>query len=142
MGEVRALARSPESRAGRCAARVPLDEGPMTDRRAFVQGAAAALTTWPMVIRKALALPAVRASGTIMDVEHVVILMQENRSFDHYFGTLRGVRGFSDPRPVHLPSGRPVWQQPGPDGTVHAPFHLDTQTTSAQWLKSLDHSWK
>src|SRR3984957_16497742 len=35
-------------------------------------------------------------SGTIADVKHVVILMQENRSFDHYFGTLRGVRGFGD----------------------------------------------
>ena len=64
-----------------------------------------------------------------MDVEHVVILMQENRSFDHYFGTLRGVRGFSDPRPVMLPSGEPVWRQPGPDGKTHAPFHLDTGRT-------------
>jgi phospholipase C len=94
------------------------------------------------VIRDALALPAARGSGTIMDVEHVVILMQENRSFDHYFGTLRGVRGFSDPRPVTLPSGEPVWRQPGSDGGSHPPFHLDTQKTSAQWLKSLDHSWK
>jgi len=77
-----------------------------------------------------------------MDVEHVVILMQENRSFDHYFGTLHGVRGFSDPRAVTLPSGKPDMHQPGPDGTSHTPFHLDTRTTSAQWLKSLDHSWK
>ena len=38
--------------------------------------------------------------------------MQENRSFDHYFGTLRGVRGFADPRPIDLPSGQPVWNQP------------------------------
>lgn len=113
----------------------------MADRRAFVRATAAALAAWPMVIRKALALPAARTTGTIMDVEHVVILMQENRSFDHYFGTLRGVRGFSDPRPVTLPSGKPVWQQPGPDGS-HPPFHLDTAHTSAQWLKSLDHSWK
>ncbi|HVW73327.1 MAG TPA: phospholipase C, phosphocholine-specific [Rhizomicrobium sp.] len=112
----------------------------MTDRRAFVQNAAA-LAAWPAVIRKALALPAAQGSGTIMDVEHVVILMQENRSFDHYFGTLRGVRGFSDPRPVNLPSGKPVWQQPGPDGS-RTPFHLDTARTSAQWLNSLDHSWK
>ena len=104
--------------------------------------AAAALAAWPAVIRKALALPAARQTGTIMDVEHVVILMQENRSFDHYFGTLRGVRGFSDPRPVTLPSGEPVWRQPAPDGSIHPPFHLDTQKTSAQWLKSLDHSWK
>jgi phospholipase C len=107
-----------------------------------VQQAAAGLAGWPAVIRSALALPAARRARTIMDVEHVVILMQENRSFDHYFGTLRGVRGFSDPRPVMLPSGEPVWRQPGPDGKTHAPFHLDTGRTSAQWLKSLDHSWK
>lgn len=36
------------------------------------------------------------ATGTIQDVQHVVILMQENRSFDHYFGALKGVHGFND----------------------------------------------
>jgi len=111
------------------------------NRRTFM-GGAAVMAGWPLVIRQALALPAAQGSGTLMDVEHVVILMQENRSFDHYFGTVRGVRGFSDPRTVTLPSGRPVWQQPGPDGNIHAPFHLDTEKTSAQWVKSLDHSWK
>jgi phospholipase C len=45
------------------------------------------------------------------DVQHVVILMLENRSFDHYFGTLRGVRGFGDRHPVPLASGKPVWHQ-------------------------------
>ena len=40
---------------------------------------------------------AASASGTLGDIKHVVILMQENRSFDHYFGTMRGVRGFVDP---------------------------------------------
>lgn len=45
---------------------------------------------------KALAIPANNKTGTIQDVEHVIILMQENRSFDHYFGTLKGVRGFAD----------------------------------------------
>ncbi|MBX4420579.1 phospholipase, partial [Mycobacterium tuberculosis] len=38
--------------------------------------------------------------------------MQENRSFDHYFGTLRGVRGYGDTRTVTLPSGKSVWHQP------------------------------
>jgi phospholipase C len=32
----------------------------------------------------------------LTDIEHVIILIQENRSFDHYFGSYRGVRGFSD----------------------------------------------
>ena len=49
-------------------------------------------------IGRALAIPANNRTGTLRDVEHIVVLMQENRSFDHYFGTLRGVRGFNDPR--------------------------------------------
>ena len=49
--------------------------------------------------------------GSLADIEHVVFLMQENRSFDHYFGTLRGVRGFGDPRPMKLRNGKSVWQQ-------------------------------
>jgi Phosphoesterase family len=50
--------------------------------------------------------------GDIRDIKHVVILMQENRSFDHYFGSLRGVRGFADRATILLPGGLPVWQQP------------------------------
>ncbi|MEJ0064655.1 MAG: phospholipase C, phosphocholine-specific [Caulobacteraceae bacterium] len=95
-------------------------------------------------IAKALAVPAHRATRSIRDVEHVVILMQENRAFDHYFGALRGVRGFGDPRPLTLPSGKPVWFQPDPkgaDGYV-LPFRLDGRTTRAQLMDSLDHSWK
>ena len=34
------------------------------------------------------------SNSSLSDIKHVVILMQENRSFDHYFGTLSGVRGF------------------------------------------------
>ncbi|MGH9620968.1 MAG: phosphocholine-specific phospholipase C, partial [Bryobacteraceae bacterium] len=65
--------------------------------------------------------------------EHVVVYMQENRAFDHYLGTLNGIRGFGDPRPVRLPGGRSVWQQPSqehPDGYV-MPFHGDSRTTKA-----------
>jgi phospholipase C len=69
--------------------------------------------------------------------------MQENRGFDHYFGTLRGVRGFGDPRPITLPSGDPVWKQPGKNGGASvSPFHLDTASTRAETMFSLDHSWK
>ena len=40
---------------------------------------------------------AVKPAGSDLGaIEHVVFLMQENRSFDHYFGTYPGVRGFSD----------------------------------------------
>ena len=108
------------------------------DRRRFVASAAtAALAT---------GLPAQAAPrGSLMDVEHVVILMQENRSFDHYFGSLHGVRGFNDPHPWIQPGGAPVWQQrqdPKDGGEIIRPFRLDTETTAAGCLKSLDHSWK
>ncbi|TMH29031.1 MAG: hypothetical protein E6H66_20590, partial [Betaproteobacteria bacterium] len=77
------------------------------DRRKFLQltGMAAITSSLNTNIAKALAIPANNRTGSIRDVEHIVILMQENRPFDHHFGTLRGVRGFSDPRAVdiHLP---------------------------------------
>ncbi|MBS0331155.1 MAG: phospholipase C, phosphocholine-specific, partial [Proteobacteria bacterium] len=114
-------------------------------RRRFLQLAAGAAgaAALPPGVREALALPAARVTGTIQDVQHVVILMQENRSFDHYFGTLRGVRGYGDPRPIDLPNGRSVWNQPAKDGdgTV-GPFHLDTRATRAETMFGLDHSWK
>src|SRR5215472_7993276 len=74
------------------------------DRRQFLQlmGMATAAATLPTNIAKALEIPANNGTGTINDVEHIVILMQENRPFDHHFGTLRGVRGFSDPRAVKI----------------------------------------
>jgi phospholipase C len=74
----------------------------------------------------------------ISEIEHVVVLMQENRSFDHYFGAMPGVRGFSDPTAI---SG--VFKQPdadNPDGYLY-PFHADTHSTSAQNLPSTNHDW-
>src|SRR5579871_3315013 len=59
-----------------------------------------------------------------LDAEHVVILMQENRSFDHAFGSLKGVRGFNDPRAITLPDGNPVWVQTDAEGRHYAPFRL------------------
>jgi phospholipase C len=77
-----------------------------------------------------------------MDAEHVVILMQENRSFDHVYGRLRGVRGFNDPRAVTLPDGKPVWLQSNAAGETYAPFHLDLKKSKVTWLGSLPHSWR
>jgi phospholipase C len=77
------------------------------------------------------------------DIDHIIVLMKENRSFDHYFGTLAGVRGFDDRTALRLPGGRSVFAQPdtlNPDGFV-LPFHLDTRRTSAQRLHDLNHSW-
>ncbi|CDY79730.1 Phospholipase C 4 precursor [Caballeronia glathei] len=118
-------------------------------RRRFLQtvassaGAAAALTVMPESIRRALAVPASSRTGSINDVEHIVVFMQENRSFDHYFGHMRGVRGYNDRFPIPLPGGKPVWFQPSKaDATKPVlPFHLDTKTTSAQCVGDLDHSW-
>ncbi len=79
-----------------------------TDRRTFLKlmGTGAMALSIPPSIRKALAIPAHNRTRSINDVEHVIFLMQENRSFDHYFGTLRGVRGFADPHAVTLPNGQ------------------------------------
>ena len=84
-----------------------------TDRRTFLKlMGMPALAALPLNLDRALAIPANNRAGTIADVEHIVFLMQENRSFDHYFGTLRGVRGFADPTVARFPSGQPVWYQP------------------------------
>ncbi|HEX3649822.1 MAG TPA: alkaline phosphatase family protein, partial [Pseudonocardiaceae bacterium] len=78
---------------------------------AAVGGMSAAATALPPNVRRALASPAPRG-GRLSDIKHVVMLMQENRSFDHYFGSLSGVRGFDDQHVLRLPNGRPVWFQP------------------------------
>ncbi|MCX4587577.1 phosphocholine-specific phospholipase C [Streptomyces sp. NBC_01481] len=106
-------------------------------------GAAAAGSLLPPSLQAALA--AEPAPGGLHAVKHVVILMQENRSFDHYFGTLRGVRGFGDRNAVELPSGRPVFEQPGPLGSSVLPFPVrgaaETQKKDLQYIGALDHSW-
>jgi phospholipase C len=78
-------------------------------------------------------------SGTIADLKHVVILMQENRSFDHYFGTLRGVRGFGDKQILTYPNGNNIFQQPDAARTdlgYLLPYNLTDQVDG-----DLDHSW-
>jgi hypothetical protein len=99
------------------------------DRRRFLLSSAltAALGTLPASIARALDIPADNRTGTIMDVQHVVILTQENRAFDHYFGTLSGVRGFSDRFPIPTVNGT-VWSQPDEHDKKHliAPFRLNT----------------
>ncbi len=108
----------------------------------LVGGAAAAATLLPPNLRRAMA-EAPRHPGSLDDIEHVVILMLENRSFDHYFGTMPGVRGFDDPDAVTLSTGRSVFHQPdavNPDGYL-LPFHLDTRTTSSQAIPSTSHAW-
>ncbi|MFJ9174489.1 phosphocholine-specific phospholipase C [Streptomyces sp. NPDC102360] len=112
------------------------------NRRRFLQiaGATAAVTALNGSIDRAAAIPAARRSGTVRDIEHIVVLMQENRSFDHYFGTLKGVRGFGDPRPVTLPSGKPVWHQSS-GGKETLPYHPDADDLGMKFIAGLDHDW-
>jgi phospholipase C len=118
---------------------------PITRRRLFDSAAglaaAAATTLMPPNLRRALAAP--QPAGSLREIKHVVLLMQENRSFDHYFGTLAGVRGFGDENALKLPNGKSVFYQPdplNPNGYL-LPFHLDTHTTSAQKIPSTSHAW-
>src|SRR4030095_3135296 len=82
----------------------------------------------PLSIAKALAIDPPKGS-TYLDAEHIVFLMQENRSLDHAYGTLQGVRGFNDPRAINLPNKNLVWLQSNKEGETYCPFHLDIKNT-------------
>ena len=109
-------------------------------RSASMLGVATSLSMLPPSIRRALAIPAAVQTKTIQDIKHVVILQQENRSFDHYFGTLRGVRGFGDPFPIPLQSGKLVWYES--NGTTEIPpYHLNPETSSALLVPDTPHTF-
>ena len=109
------------------------------DRRRFLQiagGTVAATALSSSVARAATIAPAVN-TGTIKDVEHIVILMQENRSFDHYFGD-------------H--ARRPRLRRPAPGGAAQRPdrvearhgvlpFHPTAANLGLQFLEDLPHDW-
>jgi phospholipase C len=109
-------------------------------KAAMLTGAAGLSSVLPPSIQKALAINP-KIGSTWRDAEHVVFLMQENRSFDHCFGMLKGVRGYNDPRAIDLPNKNPVWLQSNEKGETFAPFHLDIKNTKATWMNSLPHSW-
>lgn len=117
----------------------------MDTRREFLKkalllsGAAGFSTMVPASIQRALAIDPTPGS-TFLDAEHVVILMQENRSFDHCFGVLRGVRGFNDPRTITLPDKNLAWLQSDKKGKTYAPFHFDIETTKITWMGSIPHT--
>src|ERR1700750_3304700 len=96
----------------------PKGDRPMpeiTRRRLLGAGAAAAggaMLSSIVPPNLAAAMAKKPAKGTLKDTKHVVVLMQENRSFDHYFGTLAGVRGFADPNAITLSTGKSVFYQP------------------------------
>ncbi|OKI12046.1 phosphocholine-specific phospholipase C [Streptomyces sp. CB03911] len=123
---------------------------PELSRRSFVGATAAAgagalvgLSTTPATAAPA-DTAAATAAGSIADVKHVVILMQENRSFDHYFGTLNGVRGFNDKQALQFPDGTDVFRQPDTartDGAAMLPYRMDTSKYNAQNAGGLAHDW-
>ena len=105
----------------------------------MMAGGAGALEFIPKSIQAAYSIDPAPGS-TFRDAEHIVILMQENRSFDHAFGTLRGVRGFNDPRAVRLANGNSVFVQTDAAGNSYAPWRLDIRDTRITWMGSLPHS--
>ncbi|MFL9960052.1 alkaline phosphatase family protein [Paraburkholderia sediminicola] len=112
--------------------------GPATPRREFLcmaagsVGASVAAPLIPALMRDVLTTPAATTTGTIEDVRHIVICTRENRSFDHYVGTLRGVRGFNDRMAIRLPNCDPVCtQEPS----------MSYLTDIAIWNKGLRNAW-
>lgn len=101
----------------------------------------AALASFPASIQKALAIDAKVETGTIKDVKYVIILTQENRSFDNYFGTLKGVRGFGDRFTIPLSDNRKIWEQYDKDKNKIFPYHLDSTRGNAQRVRGTPHSW-
>ncbi len=84
------------------------------------------------------------AGSDIGAVEHVIFLMMENRSFDHYYGTYPGVRGFDDHPPGDFGPFSQPWQAPGDVSASSRllPFHLDTvHTDIADCTFDLTHAW-
>ncbi|WP_339866342.1 phospholipase C, phosphocholine-specific [uncultured Algoriphagus sp.] len=110
-------------------------------KAALVTGGASIWSSMPMAVQRAMAIQAAPGT-TFYDAEHVVMLMQENRSFDHCFGTMKGVRGFNDPRAISLPDKNPVWLQPDKEGNRFAPFRFDIKDTNATWMGGTPHSWE
>lgn len=118
----------------------------MDSRREFLKKAALLAGTGtmanalPPVIQKALAIDPAPGS-TFYDAEHIVFLMQENRSFDHQLGMLQGVRGFNDPRAIQLPNKNKVWFQTNKEGDTYGPFRLNVKDTKVAWMGSIPHGW-
>lgn len=82
------------------------------------------------------------AGGDLGAIEHIVFLMLENRSYDHYFGTYPRGRGFDD----HPRHSLGVFAQDYPDGTKLSPrkkllpFHLNP-AIGENCTNDLTHNW-
>jgi phospholipase C len=126
--------------------------GRETTRREVLRGAAggavlaASALAYNSLIARAVAASARPCASTLSDIEHIVILIQENRSFDHYFGSYRGVAGFGDRNvlPLNDGSGLSIFAQPGYPGGYKGnhlyPFHVDSNS-NGECTNDIDHSW-
>jgi len=152
------LPRKPAPSSGKQDPPTGLPHATVSRRRLLQAGVAAGITgvtlgsgAGDLIEAAAAQTPA--GTGSLQDIEHVVILMQENRSFDHYYGTLSHVRGFSDNKVIdQIVNGvsYPIFDQfgyqpgVGPDATGYLqPFHLlsDPPTTDGQTTNDISHSW-
>ena len=113
--------------------------GALTACSSGKKSGATTTTVAPKVIASASSTTCAPLKNRLSQIEHVVFLIQENRSFDHYFGSYRGVRGFDD----HPSGSNGVFAQPAPPGGSGAvlPFHLDTATTNAACTNDINHDW-
>ena len=112
-------------------------------RRNFIKVSATAglaASIWEPLLQKALAVEAHNATRSIQDVEHIVILMQENRSFDHYFGAMKGVRGFGDRFPVPLESGQRAFHQSDGERII-PPYRADGKVSNAAFVNVTPHNF-
>ena len=112
-------------------------------RRDFIKASATtglAASIWEPLLKKALAVEAYNATRSIQDVQHIVILMQENRSFDHYFGAMKGVRGFGDRFPIPLESGKRVFHQSDGERII-PPYRADGKVSNAAFVNVTPHNF-
>ncbi|WP_214317489.1 phosphocholine-specific phospholipase C [Nonomuraea sediminis] len=115
-----------------------MSQGPSRRQFLALGAGVAAGSLLPPSVHRAMALPV--PQGGLSAVKHVVFLMQENRSFDHYFGTMRGVRGFGDRNAITQRNGKPVFEQSGvlPFPVREAAGHVGKDL---QWISALAHGW-
>ena len=106
-------------------ARPPYDAGPVTDIPESEAAAGRASCAYARGAMPWQTLGEELPLGDEIPIDHWIILMQENRSFDHYFGTMPGVEGIPEGTTSPDGSGAPV-----------APHHLDTYCTV-----DTGHSW-
>src|SRR5438477_6820090 len=66
-------------------------------------------------------------------IEHIVVVMMENRSFDHFLGWMPGADG--------IQAGLSFYDNPLHTGTAHPTYHLDGEYSGCAHPDP-DHSWE